>query len=443
VEIRVTCEGAGSEPLENLSNFQGDLKSITPENLGKLKNRLVKHGINVPVFVWVSGAKSYIMDGHQRVAALRSLQEDGYEIPDVPVAYIQAKNRKDAKEKLLGITSQYGDFSKQGLIDFVDGITFEDIRLTTGDLDLTIEDIEFEPETEVDAPPQFERGRELVAHYGVEEGKVWILGKHRIACGDSENPAIVEAALGGSKPLIMVTDPPYGVDYDPTWRRGAGLSKNELKMAPIQNDSKPDWRGAWKLFPGNVAYVYHAGVVSDVVKESLEAASFDIRSQIIWVKDRMALSRGDYHWMHEPCWYGVRKGKKSERTKDRTQNTIWDISTGERAGSEAELIEYLRMNEIDLPHWLIEQISTVWRIKSREDKGHGVSTQKPVECMGRALRNHDFKLVYDPFIGSGTTIIAAERQHRGCIAIDVNPENVAISIQRWVDATGGTPELAI
>lgn len=112
-KIRVSCEAAATLPLDSLLDFQGGIKTITDENLGKLKRRIVEHGINAPVFVWKTKGnkpKHYIVDGHQRSLALRELRDEGYDVPDVPVAFIEAKSKKDAADKLLGITSQYGSF---------------------------------------------------------------------------------------------------------------------------------------------------------------------------------------------------------------------------------------------------------------------------------------------------------------------------------------------
>lgn len=150
-------------------------------------------------------------------------------------------------------------------------------------------------------------------------------GGHRLACGDSTDAATVAAALGDAKPHLMVTDPPYGVEYDASWRMAAGVSNASGKMGKVENDDRADWREAWALFPGDVAYVWHAGAYAAVVAESLTAEGFAVRSQIIWAKDRMVLSRGDYHWQHEPCWYAVRKGKTGHWNGDRKQVTLWQI----------------------------------------------------------------------------------------------------------------------
>ena len=234
-------------------------------------------------------------------------------------------------------------------------------------------------------------------------GDLWLLGKHRLLCGDSTSGPDVARLLDGAAPALMVTDPPYGVEYDPEWRMDAGLTGNTARMGKVMNDDRADWTEAWKLFPGDVAYVYHAGVFASTVQQSLERAGFAIRAQIIWAKDRLALSRGDYHWQHEPCWYAVREGGKGHRTDDRTQTTLWSIP-------------------------------------ARDDAGHGHGTQKPVECMERPVRNHLADLVYEPFAGSGTTVIACERTGRTCMAMELDPGYCDVVVRRWEDFTGRKAE---
>ena len=232
-------------------------------------------------------------------------------------------------------------------------------------------------------------------------GDLFELGRHRLICGDSTNPQTVDRVLSGVKPHLMVTDPPYGVEYDPSWRADAGVNKNKDKLGKVENDDRADWRDAWVLFAGEVAYVWHDGRNASAVQASIEAAEFEIRSQIVWVKDRFALSRGHYHWQHEPCLYAVKKGGTGHWGGDRKQ-------------------------------------STVWQINAREDKGSGHGTQKPVECMRRPIENNSSpgQAVYEPFSGSGTTIIAAEQAGRACYAIELSPSYAQLAIDRWEAFTG-------
>jgi DNA modification methylase len=236
-------------------------------------------------------------------------------------------------------------------------------------------------------------------------GDLWLLGEHRLLCGDSTKGEDVGRVLGGRKPFIMVTDPPYGVEYDPDWRNRAerpdGTPYGAARTGQVANDETADWTESYKLFPGDVAYVWHAGKFAADVILNLLAAKFLCRSQIIWVKPALVISRGDYHWQHEPCWYSVRKGKPSKWCGDRSQSTRWDISN-----------------------------------RNTEKDNHG--TPKPVECMARPIRNHGGKDddVYDPFLGSGTTIIAAEQLNRRCYAIELEPAYVDVSVIRWQNLTG-------
>jgi DNA modification methylase len=233
-------------------------------------------------------------------------------------------------------------------------------------------------------------------------GDLWILGNHRLLCGDSTVATDVERLLDGVKPLLMVTDPPYGVEYDPAWRNQAGAAKTR-RTGKVLNDDRADWREAWALFPGDVAYVWHGALHAATVAESLKAAGFAIRSQIVWAKDRLVLSRGDYHWQHEPCWYAVKKTGKGHWAGDRKQTTLWQIS-----GKDQDA-----------------------------DTVHG--TQKPVECMRRPILNNSSpgQAIYEPFMGSGTTLIAAETTGRVCLGIELNPAYVDVAVERWQAGTGG------
>ena len=242
-------------------------------------------------------------------------------------------------------------------------------------------------------------------------GDTWLLGPHRVRCGDSTNPADVEILLQGSKPHLMVTDPPYGVDYDPAWRNGLDRAKNR-RTGVVENDDRSDWTPAWNLFPGNIAYVWHGGLHAGVVQASLEDSKFKVRSQIIWAKNKMVFSRGDYHWQHEPCWYAVRE--KGNWNGDRKQTTLWQIDNLNVAKHQAK--ENARSNH---------------------------STQKPVECMRRPILNNSKAgdVIYDPFLGSGTTVIAAETEGRACYGMELNPAYVDVIVKRWQEFTKGTAML--
>jgi DNA modification methylase len=254
---------------------------------------------------------------------------------------------------------------------------------------------------------------ELPAHAVAMAGDLWLCGPHRILCGDSTRAEDVSCLLGADKPLLMITDPPYGVSYDPRWREEAGLGRQRQRGA-VMNDDRVDWTEAYRRFPGDVVYLWHAGIHAGQASDALHAAGFEIRAQIIWAKQHFAMSRGHYHWQHEPCWYAVRKGCSSYWRGDRTQSTLWQVANLNSFGGNRE------------------EVAT----------GHG--TQKPIELMRRPLLNHTERgdLVYDPFLGSGTTLIAAALLERVCYGVDIDPRYVDVSVRRWQQITGQQATLA-
>ena len=149
------------------------------------------------------------------------------------------------------------------------------------------------------------------------------------------------------------------------------------------------------------------------VANGLAAAGFEVRAQIIWVKQHFAMSRGHYHWGHEPCWYGVRRGRQSHWRGDRKQSTIWQVANLNPFGGN----------------------------KDEAPTGHG--TQKPVELMRRPILNHTERgqAVFDGFLGSGTTLIAAEQSGRVCLGMDIDPLYVDQAILRWQQFTSKTATL--
>ena len=243
-------------------------------------------------------------------------------------------------------------------------------------------------------------------------GDLWVCGSHRVLSGDATCADDVARLVGSTPPLQMVTDPPYGVDYDPCWRERAGLGKQRQTGAVI-NDDRADWASAYGPFRGDVCYLWYAGTHAAEVARGLEASGFQIRGQIIWAKQHFALSRGDYHWQHEPCWYAVRSGKTSNWCGDRTQSTLWQVAN----------------------------LNPFGRTEQEEATGHG--TQKPVELMRRPILNHTGRgeIVYDPFLGSGTTLIAAEMTERACFGLDIDSRYVDLVVKRWENLTGNQANL--
>ncbi|MBI4208553.1 MAG: site-specific DNA-methyltransferase [Deltaproteobacteria bacterium] len=238
----------------------------------------------------------------------------------------------------------------------------------------------------------------------VRRGDLWALGEHRLLCGDATQKGDVERLLQKEKPLLMVTDPPYGVHYDPRWRDVL----HQKKRGSLFKDDRIDWTEAFTYFPGNICYVWHAAFYSHRVAEHLEGCGFKLVNPIIWVKHNFALSRGDYHWQHEVCWYAVRKGEKHRWQGARDQSTVWKIATLNHPGFRAS------------EGW--------WNHRA----------QKPLECMVRPIRNNseEGEMIYDPFGGTGTTLIACEQWRRRCYMMEIEPNYCEVILKRWEKESG-------
>jgi DNA modification methylase len=272
------------------------------------------------------------------------------------------------------------------------------------DLDELLDDLGRIPggEDVDDLGAETSRAEELQEKWGTERGQLWQIGRHRLLCGDSTDESDVERLLDGAEPNLMVTDPPYGVEYDADWR--SSLDSIDRATGRVQNDDRASWVDAWALAPSVVAYCWHADRHASTVQVELEKADYSIRSQIVWVKPHFALSRGHYHWQHEPCWYAVREGENASWIAGRDQSTVWEVNNGTFQGN-----------------------------RRGEDASTGHGTQKPVECMQRPIRNHKGD-VYEPFCGSGTSIIAAEQEGRTCHAMEIDPGYCAVILERCSEA---------
>jgi len=379
-------------PLDALIPFVNNARTHSEAQVALIAGSIREFGFNNPVLVDGSNG---VIAGHGRIMAARKLG-----LSAVPV--IELGHLTDARKRAYIIADN--KLAEQA------GWDRQMLALEAGELHSLGIDLQALGFDAGEARDLLRHGKPVADEDVVPEtpavavsrlGDLWCLGRHRLLCGDATDPSAVEQLLAGARPLLMVTDPPYGVNYDPAWRNAAAASATR-RTGKVLNDDRADWRAAWALFPGGIAYVWHGALHAATVAESLVAAGFDIRSQIIWAKERLVLSRGDYHWQHEPCWYGVRRKGRGHWTGDRKQTTLWSIASRDQ---DAETV-------------------------------HG--TQKPVECMRRPMLNNsgDGDGVYEPFCGSGTAIIAAESTGRICYALELDPRYVDVAVRRWQDFTG-------
>ncbi len=348
-----------------------------------------------PCLVNDSDGKKVIYAGNQRARAAKKIG-----LKEVPCIVVENVDEETMKKRIVLDNLHHGEFDYEMLAADYDIAELIDLGMTEKEMGI-ISEIESNEVTEDQEDDVLEPCKDEDAK--TKLGDVYELNGHRLVCGDSTLPEYVEKCLNGAEPILMVTDPPYGVEYDPSWRDAAG--KGCMAKGKVQNDDKVNWSLAWHLFPGNVAYIWHAGKYCSEVENSLTQVDYDIISQIIWIKQHFALSRGDYHWQHEPCWYAVRKGQSHNWQGARDQATTWEISNLNCFGKSSK--------------------------DGEERTAH--STQKPIECMARPIRNNTEKGqgVYDPFLGSGTTLIASEQLNRICYGIELSPAYCDIIVNRW------------
>ena len=394
--------------IDRPKDYPKNARKWSGQAIEKVGSSIREYGWRQPVVVDKEGV---IVIGHLRRRAGKSIgmtQCPVHVAADLSPAQIRGLRLADNR------TNQESDWD-------VDLLTQEFAELKTLEFDLTLTGFNSH---EIDAfllnPDADDAANEcpdVPEHPVTIPGDMWRLGGHLVLCGDSTAPDSVSrllgAASGGLSPFLMVTDPPYGVEYDPEWRQESGLQDRTRQSGKVANDDRADWTEAYRLFPGSVAYVWHANLRAIEVGTSIQACGFQIRSIIIWAKQALQISRGHYHWQHEPCWYAIRKGKTAHWHGDRKQSTLWQVPNLNGNGNRDEAAT-----------------------------GHG--TQKPVELMRRPILNHTQRgdAVYDPFLGSGTTLIAADMTERVCFGLELEPAYVDVICLRYMQLTGNPVVLA-
>ena len=383
--------------IERLAPYKVTLRK-NDHAVDRMTASFCEYGFKIPLLVSADGE---IIDGHLRLKAAQKLH-----LTEVPVIVCKDWTLEQIRAfRLIANRSvSWAEWDLDAVAKELGELTALNFNLSlTGFDPLEIDELLFQRPDEhtLESVPPVPEAHVTAA------GDLWICGNHRVLCGDATNPKDVARLCASVTPAIMITDPPYGVDYGPGWRERAGLGKIR-QVGTVENDDRVDWKEAFQLFRGDVVYVWHAGVYAGEVADSLRQCGFEIRSQIIWGKQHFVLSRGHYHWQHEPCWYAVRRGKTGHWCGDRRQSTLWEVSNlNPFGGGSAE-----------------------------EVTGHG--TQKPVELMRRPIVNHTERgaVVYDPFLGSGTTLVAAEDTRRICYGLEIQAAYVDVIVLRWQNLTG-------
>lgn len=227
--IVINCTGSDTIELHQLTEFQGELKERSAGDIEKIIKSIRKHGFSFPFFVWAHAGENgnyinHVLDGHGRLEALKKLQSEGEEIPPLPCVYVTAENEAEAKEKLLKLNSQYGHMTAESVAQFLDGlqIDFDELQLPDGVLDLT--KLESEETKDDDNAPDV-RPDEVADS---KRGQLYRLGRHYLFCGDSTNAEDMRELMGDVKADLIVTDPPYNVDYEGKTAEALKIEKDNM-----------------------------------------------------------------------------------------------------------------------------------------------------------------------------------------------------------------------
>jgi DNA modification methylase len=406
------CVKIEIRPLSEIFPFEKNARKIPQRAIDKVAASLLEYGWQQPIVVDKHGV---IVAGHVR--RLGALQLGWTEAPvhvadKLTPAQIRAYRLMDNRsngEATFDLDLLGPELAELSALSF-------DLSLTgfsVHELDVLLRN-PLNEERADDAPP-------LPEIAATQPGDLWLCREHRVLCGDATSTEAVARLLGERKPRVMTTDPPYGISLDSEWRDRAGLNghgaaepsymKTRTKghtETTISGDTRADWSEAYELVPSlEVLYCWHASIYTREVLNGLLRIGFLYPQQIIWDKGRTVLTRTHYWYQHEPCWY-VRK-----------KNAPWFGKAGENA--------------------------TIWQSPSpkfimggSDEAKFDHPTQKPVDLMRRPILNHTKRreLVYDPFLGSGTTLAAAELTERTCLAIELDPKYVDVTILRWQGLTG-------
>ena len=400
----------------------GNNPRINDEAVEKVAEIIKEFGWKVPVVV---DKNDVIVAGHTR---LKAAQQLGIETVPVIVADDLTPEQVKAFRLADNKTAEFANWDMEMLAK-----ELEEIQ----DIDMDLFGFDF-PEAEIDEVVEDEWEEELPEEPKSKLGEIYQLGKHRLMVGDSTKPGDVKALMNGEKADLVITDPPYNVDY-------VGKTKDALK---IQNDKMSNANFLSFLTdafenlrentrPGGAFYIWHAASETPNFWMACINADLQVRQQLIWVKNVFVMGRQDYQWKHEPCLYGWVDGAGHYFINDRTQDTILADDTIE--------FEKLKKDEaIDLLRKIYEQYEPSSVIfEDRPSRAEIHPKMKPINLFARLMKNSSKKgeKVLDLFGGSGTTIMAAEQLDRQAFVMEFDPKYADAIIARWEEFTGEKAQL--
>ena len=388
-------------PLGKLVPYVNNARTHSPEQLTKLRSSLREFGFINPVII---DRDFNVIAGHGRIAAAK--EEGITEVPCVFVDYLTEAQKKAyiLADNRMALDAGWDEELLRIEIESLQGADF-DVSLTGFGED-EIADL-FSGDGEKDVKDDdFDLSAALEKAAFVERGDIWMVGRHRLMCGDATSVEDVSALMDGKKANLIVTDPPYNVAF----KSSSGLS--------IQNDSMENGEFytflynsfqnmAAHLEKGGAAYVFHADTEGLNFRKAFVDAGFHLAGVCIWVKNSLVLGRSDYQWQHEPVLYGFLKNGKHPWYSDRKQTTIWNYD------------------------------------RPKRNKNH--PTSKPLDLLGYPICNssQENAIVIDTFGGSGSTLMACEQTNRICHMMELDEKYASVILRRYAEDTGDSENVYV
>ena len=420
--------------VKNIKPYSKNAKKHPKEQVEQIVESIKEFGFIDPIGIWSD--ENIIVEGHGRYEALKKLKYKT--VPCIRLDHLTDEQRKAytlAHNKLTMNT----DFDLDVLASELNDIPDLDMSLFGFDIDSVEED----PEVVEDEVPELEE--ETTAKLG----DIWQLGRHRVLCADSTDGEQVGAFMDGIQADLVVTDPPYNVDYERKEKLLSNFRQNkrveEKQKTEIKNDSMDN--DSFRQFlvdafsvlnknlkPGGAFYIWHAPTEEYNFSGACLDVGWKIRQCLIWNKNAMVMGRQDYHWKHEPCLYGWKDGAGHYFVDDRTQTTVHEDQTPDfKKMNKAELVEFCKEAFGD-------KISTSVINENRPARNADHPTMKPIKLLARLVKNssRQGEVVVDTFGGSGSTLITCEQLNRTCYTVELDPRYVDVIIKRYENLTGDT-----
>ena len=385
-------------PIEKLVPYVNNARTHSPEQINKLRSSLREFGFINPVII----DRDYgVIAGHGRILAAK---EEG--IKEIPCVFADHLTEAQKKAYIIADNRMAMD---AGWDEELLRVEIEALQAEAFDLSLTgfdekeLADL-FQEDSEVE-DDDFDVDGELKEPAVTQMGDVWTLGRHRLVCGDSTKEETYEVLMQGQKANLVLTDPPYNVNYE----GAAGKIKNDNMASDKFYQFLLDaFTNMEKVMANDASiYVFHAETEGLNFRKAFADAGFYLSGCCIWMKPSLVLGRSPYQWQHEPCLYGWKKKGKHQWYADRKQTTIWSFE------------------------------------KTKKNTDH--PTMKPIPLLAYPIKNSTMSntLVLDPFGGSGSTLIACEQTDRSCFTIELDEKFCDVIVKRYIEQVGSADDVSV